>query len=118
METFKMPRDPKRIPGILKQIEEIWTKHPDLRLGQLIGNAISSNLQHNLEDQELVDKIKSFYKDIISIKGKANEHDDCIECGNEEDGEFIVCLKSQRKCLHHCNHSWSHDICCWCKKTF
>lgn len=23
------------------------------------------------------------------------------------------CPSSQRSCGHHCNHSWSHDRCCW-----
>ena len=29
-------RDPNRIPEILKELEKIWSKYPDLRLGQLI----------------------------------------------------------------------------------
>lgn len=29
-------RDPNRIDVILKEIEEVWKKNPDLRLGQLI----------------------------------------------------------------------------------
>lgn len=33
-------RDPKRIQPILKLIEELWTENPDLRLGQLLVNAI------------------------------------------------------------------------------
>jgi hypothetical protein len=24
------------------------------------------------------------------------------------------CPNSQRPCGHHCNHSLSHDACCWC----
>lgn len=28
------------------------------------------------------------------------------------------CTGSQRECGHHCNHSWSHEACCWCDKTF
>ena len=32
-------RDPKRIPGILKLLEEVWATCPDVRLGQLISNA-------------------------------------------------------------------------------
>ncbi len=32
-------RDANRIKPLLKQIEAYWTKHPDLRLGQLISNA-------------------------------------------------------------------------------
>ncbi|MGE0594658.1 MAG: hypothetical protein AB7G23_08960 [Vicinamibacterales bacterium] len=33
-------RDPKRIQPILKLMEELWTQNPDLRLGQLLVNAI------------------------------------------------------------------------------
>jgi hypothetical protein len=32
-------RDPQRIPRILAKIEELWTRHPDMRLGQLVSNA-------------------------------------------------------------------------------
>jgi len=31
-------RDPKRIDRILKQIEILWKKYPDQRLGQLLFN--------------------------------------------------------------------------------
>tara|TARA_Y100000310_G_C20429337_1_gene690642 strand:- start:284 stop:631 length:348 start_codon:yes stop_codon:yes gene_type:complete len=31
-----MPRNPERIAYIIDMIEEIWEKHPDLRLGQLM----------------------------------------------------------------------------------
>jgi len=31
-------RDPNRIELLLNKIREVWEKHPDLRLGQLISN--------------------------------------------------------------------------------
>ena len=34
-----MSRDPKRIPKVLAVLGELWMEHPDLRLGQIIGNA-------------------------------------------------------------------------------
>lgn len=34
-------RNPERIDEILELISDIWHKHPDLRLGQLIGNCLS-----------------------------------------------------------------------------
>jgi hypothetical protein len=48
----------------------------------------------------------------------------CISC--EEDPELEdpldptndKCPKSQRPCGHHCNHSWSHESCCWCGNIF
>lgn len=36
----------------------------------------------------------------------------CSSCGEEMPrGE---CPKSPRECGHHCNHSWSHEVCHWC----
>lgn len=32
-------RDPNRIPRMLALVEQIWTKYPDFRLGQLVDNA-------------------------------------------------------------------------------
>lgn len=34
-------RDLKRIDRILAKLSMLWHKHPDMRLGQLIGNIIS-----------------------------------------------------------------------------
>lgn len=42
--------------------------------------------------------------------------DACISCG--ERMQKKECAKSQRPCGHHCNHSWTHDTCCWCGKEF
>ena len=45
---------------------------------------------------------------------------DCISCKQESiqhpDEDF--CPQTRRKCKHHCNHSWTHDECCWCGKTW
>lgn len=32
-------RDPKRIPEVLALLGEMWMENPDLRLGQIMGNA-------------------------------------------------------------------------------
>lgn len=37
---------------------------------------------------------------------------DCIACG--EECARNECQNSMTKCGHHCNHSWTHDSCCWC----
>lgn len=42
----------------------------------------------------------------------------CPEAGNLVDPEAEKCPKSQRPCGHHCNHSWSHDECDWCGKSW
>ena len=33
-------RDPARIYRILKKFEQLWSEHPDIRLGQLITNIV------------------------------------------------------------------------------
>jgi hypothetical protein len=35
----EVSRDTKRIPEILSALGELWLEHPDLRLGQIMGNA-------------------------------------------------------------------------------
>lgn len=40
---------------------------------------------------------------------------DCASCG---EGESERCPSGQSECGHHCNHSWSHDRCCWCGQEF
>lgn len=44
------------------------------------------------------------------------DKDDCSSCG--EGAPRGECSKSGRDCGHHCNHSWSHERCCWCGETF
>jgi hypothetical protein len=46
-----------------------------------------------------------------------DEHNrDCYSCGEQMPrGE---CPESKAPCGHHCNHSWTHDTCCWCKTEF
>ena len=53
-------RDPKRIPITMSDIMHQWGKFPDLRLGQLISNAMNGcgcNLFY-IEDDELVKRIQ------------------------------------------------------------
>jgi len=38
----------------------------------------------------------------------------CEDCG----GEGEACSRSQKPCGHHCDHSWTHDRCCWCEKEW
>lgn len=46
-------RDPDRIPKVLREIEKLWKKHPDWRLGQLIYNIPGRDPFH-IEDYDLV----------------------------------------------------------------
>lgn len=55
-------RDPKRIPQILKRLEKLWEKYPDLRLCQLILNCFPTNTDlYYLEDKELVKLLENWY---------------------------------------------------------
>lgn len=56
-------RDPNRIPGILSLLSNIWHENPDLRLGQLICNAVKEGKDpYYIEDEELIKILKSVYK--------------------------------------------------------
>ena len=55
------PQDSKRIPKILKRLENLWLKNPDLRLWQLISNGVQGNAYY-IEDEELMVKLERFYK--------------------------------------------------------
>ena len=60
-------RNPERIKPIMKKLEQIWEKHPDLRLGQLILNAHSftgDSTLYYIEDKEFIKKIEEVYKKI------------------------------------------------------
>ncbi len=51
-------RDPERIDRILKRVEEIWKANPDLRLTQLIMNALALNVDpYYIEDDRLEKKL-------------------------------------------------------------
>jgi len=63
-------RDPNRIPEILKELEKVWSKYPDLRLGQLIINLSyvkrrnsglnRENVIYYEEDEDFLEFLKSF----------------------------------------------------------
>lgn len=40
---------------------------------------------------------------------------ECNTC-SEPIFEDEKCPNSEKPCGHHCNHSWTHDHCCWCGK--
>lgn len=55
-------RDPKRIPEILKELEEFWKQVPDWRLGQVISNfsyeITGNNDPFYIEDKDLLELLK------------------------------------------------------------
>lgn len=59
-------RDPKRIYIVVNDIMHEWEKYPDLRLGQLISNAMNGSGVDlfYIEDEELVKAIKKYVKEI------------------------------------------------------
>ncbi len=60
------PRNPKRIPEVLNRIEAIWTRSPNLRLCQLIGNCFKEEIGmrfYYIEDDALIEKLEAIYKE-------------------------------------------------------
>lgn len=55
-------RDPNRIDEVLREIGIIWHKHPDMRLGQLIGNVLEGASLYYVEDAGLVSALKDTYE--------------------------------------------------------
>jgi len=55
-------RDPKRIPEILKRLEVVWKKYPDLRLGQLLIDVlhVRNNFLFYIEDDKLIEEVEKF----------------------------------------------------------
>jgi hypothetical protein len=56
-------RDPDRIPVILGQLEQLWERYPDLRLGQLILNALQVDFYH-VEDEDFIRRLYDCYDNL------------------------------------------------------
>ena len=60
-------RDPARIPEVLRRLGEVWAKHPDLRLGQLIENAYAKDKGTTslfyMEDERFIRMIEKLFSD-------------------------------------------------------
>ena len=58
-------RNINRILKICKELEELWLKYPDLRLGQLILNVFSfkgDSPLYFIEDEDLIQKLEEAYR--------------------------------------------------------
>ena len=58
-----MSRDAKRIPELLAALGELWMQHPDLRLGQIMGNA---SITYYTEDDKALQGLRQwieYYKE-------------------------------------------------------
>jgi len=94
-------RDPKRIKKVLVRLAKIWSKHPDMRLGQLLENVFPNTDRdyisaYHIEDEEYISTIEEFYKEYSLLrrvgdyrcktclyKAKALRH--MVECESEKD---------------------------------
>ncbi len=63
-------RDPERIKPMLELIEEIWNNHPDLRLTQLIMNALNITRDPYYIEDEHLDKALKDYKKLMKKYAK------------------------------------------------
>ncbi len=57
-------RDPARIERMLSLVKKVWDSSPDLRLTQLIMNALAMNSDpYYVEDDKLEEALKTYCKD-------------------------------------------------------
>ena len=54
-------RDPRRIGRVLFELFEIWDRNPDIRLGQLLLNSYDEMRLYNVEDDELMARLRELY---------------------------------------------------------
>lgn len=55
-------RDLNRITKTLQEIQKVWEQFPDLRLGQLLLNSTDDTILYYLEDEKLVEYLKTYYE--------------------------------------------------------
>ena len=72
-------RDPARIDRMLSLIRAIWSKSPDLRLGQLLCNANTHNFESNTyqcDDDDLENDLKAYCQRFAIDKPTAEKSSD------------------------------------------
>lgn len=76
-------RDPGRIKKVLAALRAVWEENPDMRLGQLICNAVREDMLYYIEDDTLVKAMEKYY--CVDIEGKKewNLVDELNEIGKE-----------------------------------
>ena len=77
-------RDPGRIKKILAALRAVWEENPDLRLGQLICNAVREDMLYYIEDDTLVKALEKYY--CVDIEGEKEWSlvDELNEIGKED----------------------------------
>ena len=54
-------RDVHRINSVLARLKALWNLQPDLRLGQLLVNAVGEDRMYYIEDEKLIDELERYY---------------------------------------------------------
>lgn len=77
-------RDPGRIKKILAALRAVWEENPDMRLGQLICNAVREDMLYYIEDDTLVKALEKYY--CVDIEGEKEWSlvDELNEIGKED----------------------------------
>lgn len=60
-----MQRDPARIKRILKLLERIWKKNPELRLTQLLLNCFDESDPYHIEDELTEQRLRAVYRESL-----------------------------------------------------
>lgn len=77
-------RDPGRIKGILAALRAVWEENPDMRLGQLICNAVREDMLYYIEDDTLVKALEKYYCVDIKENKEWSLVDELDEIGKED----------------------------------
>lgn len=59
-KPYKTTRKRGRITPVIRKLDEVWRKFPDLRLGQLLIDCAGDKDLFNLEDDELLEALERF----------------------------------------------------------
>ena len=62
-----MTRDPKRIPEVLKKLQKVWRKYPELRLCQLIVALTKKSDPYYVEDDWLLTRLEQILKEGLLV---------------------------------------------------
>lgn len=120
MQIAELPKDPDRLISMLDTGRPLTATELYLQLsGREPADLLTD--RHNSARRAL-----SFGLSLLSLERRVERHDnpphmasyskiDCHSCGEPNQSE---CLEARWACGHHCNHSWSHDRCCWCEVGF
>lgn len=63
-------RHPDRIPAVLSELERIWKRHPDWRLGQLVSNLAdwAEESVWDIEEDTLIREIQTHLSNLERIE--------------------------------------------------